>query len=145
MVELVVINKSNMHLMNVANLIEAFVDKTKTKTKEEHLIGSIASGESILLLLTEDDDYAGFFVLSEIINRQDKKEIMVWMGYGIKPLSNDAIETAMDKIKDIAKCINAERIFFRTQRKGWAKRGMRYGFQEAEKTYEIKVDYASAE
>lgn len=139
MVEFITVTQENMHLTNVANIIEAFVDKTKTKAREEQLIGSIASGESLLLLIMEDDEYVGFFVLSEVINRQDKTELMVWMGYGIKPLSNDAIATSMDEIKAIASSINADRIYFRTDRKGWAKRAIRYGFTEAEKTYEISL------
>jgi hypothetical protein len=128
-----------MHLLNIANIVEAFVEKTKAKTTEEHLIESITSGESILLLIMEDEDYAGFFVLSEITNREDKAELMVWVGYGIKPLSNDAINHAMSEIKTIAKQIDAIRIFFRSHRKGWIKRAERYGFTEAEKTYEIEV------
>jgi hypothetical protein len=139
MVSLDIVNHSNVHALNLKNFIEAFVQKTGAKTDYKVLEESILEKRSIMIILGEYNDYAGYFVLTEEYNEFGELELLVWAAYAIKPFSKNVIDAGMEKIHEIAKEINAKRIFFKTNRKGWQRRAAKYGFKPAEYTFEIEV------
>ncbi|AEA99050.1 hypothetical protein [Alteromonas mediterranea] len=139
MVTFEVINKDNVNQIDVKSMVQAFSPKAKSGTNPDYVQASIESGEAIMLLILEDYEYVGFFVLHESIDEHDTKGILVWLAYAPKPLSDKTIDETMDYIREIASNTGAEKIVFRTKRKGWQRRAERYGFKESERTYEIEV------
>lgn len=100
----------------------------------EDIYVAIRSNLATLHLGYIDDEYVGFIVLVPTQGFHEMK-LMIWVCYSCcnKPI----LETFIDEVRDMAKAINAKKITFSSNRKGWEKRMKE--FKPKMVSYEMEV------
>ena len=83
----------------------------------------------------QDGEYQGFLITQQQ-EQYGTTALHIWAAYSE---GLNLLEVTMAQIREWAKAINADRITFSSSRRGWARTGMKLGFEPTMTIYEMTL------
>lgn len=123
------------------NIIEKDLQKVISKSYSDWIpadvYSSLRNKNSELVVAYEEENYAGFLVLSILNEFGGEKKLFVWVAYA-NPEYNIAEET-FDFLSRAAKNSNLVAIEFDSSRSGWMRVAKQQGYKAISTTYRKEV------
>lgn len=103
------------------------LDKIKSHSPEDWLPEDVYTdcfnGVSSLWIVTENQRFAGFFVL-----QYNESKVHVWAAWTLEN-NYQIVDEGLKYIKDLASQVGAKYLTFSSHRRGWQRRAAVYGFR----------------
>ena len=127
-------------LRSVWAMIKPGIDKVARTTDAwitEDIYVAIKTGAVNLHVVYQDGEYKGLTVTQQQ-DSYGEVTLHVWAAYS-QGHDFNILEQSVEQFKEWGKAVNAKKITFSTNRKGWAKQALKLGYKPTLTTYELKL------
>ena len=131
---------ADLHLIwpRVREGLDEVVRRAPAHWIPEDVYHALRANAATLHIATDssDGEYLGFMVLMRV-DMWDGPTLHVWAAHSQG--EHDVLVNGVEPLKALARSIQARRVVFSSQRKGWEKKGEVIGFKPTTTSFELEV------